>query len=305
MILPTQNPDGREADTRRNANGFDMNRDWFARTQPETDGKVELLRRFPGVLFIDAHEFGGTDDYFFPPNADPVYHDIADPAVDWINDIYGAAMQDEFEQAYKRRFSFLMPTRALVVEAVSVEALGRSEAPPEALAETRERTDPLRPAGQVGMFGAGEWRDTGVYRRADVQPGDIIKGPAIVAENNATTVVEAGWQAEVTPYNHLVLTRVEALPQRRAIGSPSSPTSPRALAGRRRTPRAPTTGAIRPPSRRTSRPSSGKACAATAPRARSGRRTPEHPGCRSASGRCGTSRWPLGTGCRARGRPPT
>ena len=97
VILPTQNPDGREADTRRNAYGFDMNRDWFARTQPETDGKVELLRRYPGVLFIDAHEMG-SETYFFPPNADPVYHDIADPAVDWINDIYGAAMQDEFDE---------------------------------------------------------------------------------------------------------------------------------------------------------------------------------------------------------------
>src|SRR3954451_6504655 len=97
VILPIQNPDGREADTRRNAYGFDMNRDWFARTQPETDGKVELLRRYPGVLFIDAHEFGGTDDYFFPPNADPVYHEIADPAVDWINHIYGPAMQHEFD----------------------------------------------------------------------------------------------------------------------------------------------------------------------------------------------------------------
>ena len=46
---PTQNPDGREADTRRNAYGFDMNRDWFARTQPETDGKLELLRAVPAA----------------------------------------------------------------------------------------------------------------------------------------------------------------------------------------------------------------------------------------------------------------
>ena len=97
VILPVQNPDGREADTRRNAYGFDMNRDWFARTQPETDGKIELLRRYPGVLFIDAHEMGSAT-YFFPPNADPVYHEIADPAVDWINDIYGASMQDEFDE---------------------------------------------------------------------------------------------------------------------------------------------------------------------------------------------------------------
>ena len=49
------------------------------------------------MLFIDAHEMG-SETYFFPPNADPVYHEIADPAVDWINDIYGAAMQDEFDE---------------------------------------------------------------------------------------------------------------------------------------------------------------------------------------------------------------
>ncbi|GIH91828.1 hypothetical protein Psi01_24580 [Planobispora siamensis] len=95
VILPTQNPDGREADTRRNAYAFDMNRDWFARTQPETDGKIEMLRKYPPQLFIDAHEMGGTE-YFFPPNADPIYHDIAEPTVSWINDVYGASMIAEF-----------------------------------------------------------------------------------------------------------------------------------------------------------------------------------------------------------------
>jgi hypothetical protein len=96
VILPTQNPDGREADRRQNAYGFDMNRDWFARTQPETDGKVEFLRRYPPVMFIDAHEMG-SQGFFFPPNADPIYHEITDQSVDWINNIYGAAMQDEFD----------------------------------------------------------------------------------------------------------------------------------------------------------------------------------------------------------------
>ena len=97
VILPTQNPDGREADTRRNAYGFDMNRDWFARTQPETDGKLELLRRYPPVVFVDAHEMGNTAGYFFPPNADPIYHEISDQAIGWINGLYGPAMQDVFD----------------------------------------------------------------------------------------------------------------------------------------------------------------------------------------------------------------
>lgn len=97
VLLPTQNPDGREADTRRNFYGFDMNRDWFARTQPETDGKIEFLRKYPPVLFIDAHEMGRST-YFFPPNADPIYHEITDEAVDWINNVYGAAMAAEFSR---------------------------------------------------------------------------------------------------------------------------------------------------------------------------------------------------------------
>jgi Zinc carboxypeptidase len=97
VILPIQNPDGREADTRRNAYGFDMNRDWFARTQPETDGKVELLRRYPPVVFVDAHEMGNTAGYFFPPNADPIYHEISSQAIGWINGLYGPAMQRTFD----------------------------------------------------------------------------------------------------------------------------------------------------------------------------------------------------------------
>ncbi|MGH2729151.1 MAG: M14 family zinc carboxypeptidase [Actinomycetota bacterium] len=96
-IIPTQNPDGRDAFSRTNVYGFDMNRDWFARTQPETDGKLDLLAKYPPVLFIDAHEMGSSD-FFFPPNADPIHHEIASEAVHWINDIYGKAMAKEFEQ---------------------------------------------------------------------------------------------------------------------------------------------------------------------------------------------------------------
>ena len=133
------------------------------------------------------------------------------------------AMKEQFETAYKRRFSFLMPAKELVVEAISVEALGHSDAPPERTQASVARNAPLAPNETVRMFGGGEWHATGIHERADIGPGDIVKGPAIIAEKNATTVVEAGWQAEVTRYSHLVLTRVEALPQRRAIGTTADP----------------------------------------------------------------------------------
>jgi 5-oxoprolinase (ATP-hydrolysing) len=134
-----------------------------------------------------------------------------------------AAMQGAFEDAYRRRFSFLMPGKALVVEALSVEALGRSDAPPESMRDASADAQAPAVHETVRMFAGGEWRETAVYLRAGVKPGAVVKGPAIIAEANATTVVEAGWQAEVTAYDHLVLRRVEALPERHAIGTSADP----------------------------------------------------------------------------------
>jgi hypothetical protein len=105
VIVPIYNPDGRDLDQRRNANGFDMNRDWFARTQPEIDGVIELMRQFPPQLVIDAHEMGNFT-YFFPPNADPIYHEIPDAVNTWINELYGPAMAAEFDRQKIPFFNF-------------------------------------------------------------------------------------------------------------------------------------------------------------------------------------------------------
>ena len=70
VLLPIQNPDGRDDGFRRNAYWFDLNRDGWARTQPETDSRIELFRRLPPLVFADEHE-NGTSSYFFPPNTDP------------------------------------------------------------------------------------------------------------------------------------------------------------------------------------------------------------------------------------------
>jgi 5-oxoprolinase (ATP-hydrolysing) len=134
-----------------------------------------------------------------------------------------AAMQAQFEAAYSKRYSFLMHGKPLIVEAVSVEAIGPSDAPQETAPARPPRHGQLHPSETVRVFSHGAWRDAGLYQREDTRPGDVIQGPSIIAEANATTVVEPGWQAEVTPLDHLVLTRVEALPQRRALGTSADP----------------------------------------------------------------------------------
>jgi 5-oxoprolinase (ATP-hydrolysing) len=134
-----------------------------------------------------------------------------------------AEMVKQFETAYRKRYSFLMPKRALLAEAVSVEAIGASDAPAEAVPAAATRSVAPQCADTVDMHTGGRSHRTPVFLRETLHPGDKIKGPAIIAEANATTVVEPGWQAEVTRLDHLVLRRVEARPARVAIGTTVDP----------------------------------------------------------------------------------
>lgn len=136
---------------------------------------------------------------------------------------YGGAeaIRAAFEAAYRKRFAFLMPDKALVLESVSVEAIGPGEAAEERPAEAR----PHRPEAdaRARVFCEGAFRDAALYRRERLGRGAVIDGPAIVAEANATTVVEPGWQAEITALGHLVLTRTAPRPERRAVGTDVDP----------------------------------------------------------------------------------
>ncbi|HEY0844030.1 MAG TPA: hydantoinase B/oxoprolinase family protein [Noviherbaspirillum sp.] len=129
----------------------------------------------------------------------------------------------DFEAAYQRRYSFLMPDKKIVVEAISVEATGLAEEADVPPAHATPRVGSLLAAETRRLFSGGKWHDAALYRRDELRAGDIIRGPAIVSEQNATNIIEPGWAAEVTALDHLVVTRVEARPQHEAIGTSADP----------------------------------------------------------------------------------
>ena len=132
-------------------------------------------------------------------------------------------MRANFESQYRKRYSFLMPGRDLIVEAISAEAIGMSDTPEEHAIEPPPRAGALAPSHRVKMYSGGVWHDAALYVRETLRSADRIAGPAIIAEANATTVVEPGWQAEVTALDHLVMTRVAPRQSRRAIGTLADP----------------------------------------------------------------------------------
>jgi 5-oxoprolinase (ATP-hydrolysing) len=133
------------------------------------------------------------------------------------------AMVAEFETLYRRRYAFLMPGRSLVIESIAVEAKSSWSG----LSDTPEPSDvpaaPLAARARVPLYTQGKWHEAPLYRRADARPGDRMPGPAIIAEANATTIVEPGWQAEVTPLDHMVLTRVTPRLAARSVGTEVDP----------------------------------------------------------------------------------
>ena len=138
-----------------------------------------------------------------------------------------AAIGADFDAAYRQRFAFLMPERARVIEAVSVEAVAPGERHADAAAADGAAHVPA-PLAQVAMYcddldGRGGWRDAALHRRESLRSGATIPGPAVIAERNATTVVEPGWQARLVAGGALDLHRVVPRATRHAVGTRADP----------------------------------------------------------------------------------
>ena len=134
-----------------------------------------------------------------------------------------AVLVADFEQRYRTQYGFLMPGKALIIEAAAVEAIGAAAKTDEAAPSFPPREGALQAATINRMYTGGAWRQAPVYTRADLRPGDAIAGPAVVAERNATTVIEPGWQATLTVRDHLVLERTTAIARTHAIGTSADP----------------------------------------------------------------------------------
>ena len=136
-----------------------------------------------------------------------------------------AEMTAAFEAAHRQHFSFLMPDRAVVVEAVSVEVAMGSAAvdsagqsvvvPGQDTADGGTRT--------ARMYAGGSWHQVPLARRMDLRTGQRVDGPALIVEDFATTVLQPGWRAEVTGRGDLLLSRVTPRPATSDAGTEVDP----------------------------------------------------------------------------------
>jgi hypothetical protein len=137
LIDPTENPDGRnrfvqnyrmsegiEPDPspasaervepwpggRTNHYHFDLNRDWFAMTQPETIGRIQYLREWWPLVLVDLHEMGTESSYFFAPGSEPFNPHILK------NQLEGSAMFGRNNAKWFDQFGYTYFTREVYDE---------------------------------------------------------------------------------------------------------------------------------------------------------------------------------------------
>jgi 5-oxoprolinase (ATP-hydrolysing) len=121
-----------------------------------------------------------------------------------------ADMLREFETLYRRRFSFLLPERPVIAGILTVEAIGVTGEPPQTVPPIPERASAVPSACETArVYCSAAWRETPLYRRESMLAGHCVSGPAIIVEANSTTVVESGWQAQITGLGHLIMTRTQ------------------------------------------------------------------------------------------------
>jgi 5-oxoprolinase (ATP-hydrolysing) len=117
------------------------------------------------------------------------------------------SMRALFEIGHQQRFGFTSPEKDIEIEAIEVEAQGGGE-PIEESSVAGETTERAAPHASTKLFTSGNWHEAPVFLCSGLAPGHGIEGPALIIEDHQTVMVEPEWKAEVSPRNHLLLTRI-------------------------------------------------------------------------------------------------
>jgi N-methylhydantoinase A len=186
----------------------------YLRTAEETPAS-ELKTTIEGLIaeadeWLDG-EGVGEEDKRFDLYADCRYHlqNIQIPCRFELEELTGedsAFLRGRFEEAHRQRYNFELPDSPL--EIATVRVVGRGTIKGVSLVESedgasQDASGPILREEQV-YFG-GEWVETPVHDRGGLRPGDKVEGPAIVVQDDTTTVIEPGYRGAVDRFGNILI----------------------------------------------------------------------------------------------------
>jgi N-methylhydantoinase A len=118
-----------------------------------------------------------------------------------------AAIRSAFEAVYAATFGRIIPGLEVEIMNWTLRLAADREPPPRCPPQPADRA--AKPRSERLLFDPTEvaLRRVGAFRRGDLAPGSLLRGPALITEDETTTVVPAGFTARINPLGSIVLER--------------------------------------------------------------------------------------------------
>lgn len=115
-------------------------------------------------------------------------------------------LRDQFEEKHRRRYSFDLPDSPLEIANIRVVGRGKIRGVSLQGSEDGAGADASDAIDQLDeVYFDGEWMETPIYIRDRLRPGNVIPGPAVVVQDDTTTVIEPGYRGSVDRYGNILI----------------------------------------------------------------------------------------------------
>lgn len=161
-----------------------------------SNGKAENFSKSPEIRRQIDLKYRGTDTSL---------------SLDFCPDL--TSLITQFTEQHQQRYGFNQTGTPLTIAAISLEYIQPLDLPPEPCLASVVK--PAQALEMVDFYGDRQWHAMPVYQRQQLAPHQVITGPAMIAEETGTIVVDLGWQAQLgqaSPWEpqpcHLVLEKI-------------------------------------------------------------------------------------------------
>ena len=127
-------------------------------------------------------------------------------------------MKLSFESEHKKRFGFYVEGRKILIEMLTVEAVGKSSENYD-FSNLPSPTIDAIPIINKFMVVNSIKTNVPIYNRVDLKIGQKINGPAIICETTGTNIIDDGWNACLDRFQNLILNRYKGKVNEKSLGT--------------------------------------------------------------------------------------
>ena len=127
-------------------------------------------------------------------------------------------MKLSFESEHKKRFGFYVEGRKILIEMLTVEAVGKSSENYDFSNLPSSTIDAIPIINKFMVVNSIE-TNVPIYNRVDLKIGQKINGPAIICETTGTNIIDDGWNACLDRFQNLILNRYKGKVNEKSLGT--------------------------------------------------------------------------------------